>query len=328
MSDFAEKSDPNYRAVAKSPSWEHVFSVCCIVSDGEVYGKMRRLFAEQGFDSSLCEFLVCDNCEGNEFGAFEAVRSFMREAKGRYVVIAHQDVYPLDRAEKLIAKIEALQICHPTWGVIGNAGTGGESGAGGARSLATPGETCGISPPVVRVDSLDENLLIVRNGTGITVSSDLEGFHFYGFDICSVASRLGYSSHVLDFPWWHESMGTIDKAFFETRERLQQKLRLVHSSYSGRTTCASLYWGESVWGDFGADYGTMRLLEREAPRTDEARRIFMRLVAAKRWYFPPVFAAMSSCADFFNRCYYRLVWQVKTLRRAWDYRWNKMLGRS
>jgi hypothetical protein len=134
------------------------------------------------------------------------------------------------------------------WGIAGNAGVNDRKWPSVAGSLRMP-ESMGISMkmPHQQVSVLDENALIIRNGCGITVSADLEGYHLYGLDICSVAARLGYTSYALDYLWFHGSHGTIAEDFFASKVKLESKLRKYFSRTGAATTCTHVSWSPSKW---------------------------------------------------------------------------------
>jgi hypothetical protein len=175
----------------EEPVRAKTFSVCCMVNDWSQYEAMRAAWAGQGYTEELCEFLVCDNAGNQALSAFDAVRAFLREASGRYLLIAHLDVEPLEPAGRLLECIDRVEKADPRWGVIGNAGISVDTGRC-EMALEMPGRSFRLPSPFVKVSVIDENLMVLKNGTGITVSADLGGYHFYAFDLCSVATRLGY----------------------------------------------------------------------------------------------------------------------------------------
>jgi len=235
-----------HRVLSNNEECSCIFSVCCLVTRWKDYAAIRSAFELQGFDTSNSEFLVCDNSSGNNFDAYEAIRKFMKEARGRYTLIVHQDAYPLEHSSKLIRQLVELEKVDPLWGVVGNAGVNRRMWLRLVGALQMPGGAeISLDTPFAKVDAVDENVLIVRNGSGVTVSSDLRGFHLYGLDICSVAARLGMSSYVIDYRWYHGSYGTIGNDFFITRSALQRKLKAYFSITDSPTTCSYLSWSRN-----------------------------------------------------------------------------------
>jgi len=241
-----QPTEHKHRVLSTKEEYTYIFSVCCLVTRWEDYEAMRSAFELQGFDTANSEFLVCDNSSGNNFDAYEAIRKFLKEARGRYVVIVHQDAYPLEQSSKLMRQLVKLEKIDPKWGVVGNAGVNRRIWLRLVGALQMPeGAEISMDLPSAKVDAVDENVLIIRNGSGVTVSSDLRGFHFYGFDICSVAARLGMSSYVIDYRWYHGSYGTIEGDFFSAKGALQAKLKEYFSITDSPTTCSYLNWSRS-----------------------------------------------------------------------------------
>ena len=220
-----------------------VFSVCCLVTRYSEYAALRDVIKKQGFDESNCEFLVCDNSSGNRGSAFDAIRAFLRQARGKYVLLIHQDAIPLESAEALLGLIAQVEKHDPDWGVIGNCGR--QTGGRAALALEIEGRVTRVGQPFVHVSAVDENMMLVRNGAGITVSKYGEGFHMYAFDLCSVAARLGYSTYVVDHLWRHNSAGTIDEDYLVAKKRMEVKMRNYHRGQFAPTSSTTLCWSRS-----------------------------------------------------------------------------------
>jgi hypothetical protein len=348
MPDVSPRFDAKLVRPAESQVWPKTFSVCCVVNDWSLYSEHREALRAQGFDDRSCEFLVCDNSGSNNLSAFQAVRRFLQEATGQYVIIAHADTAPLEPMTKLISALENLTTVHPNWGVVGNAGVGGtvvdpvtgKKTFAHAFSVKMPDVGPLIEHPVVKVDCIDENVMIIRNSAGITVSNDLDGFHFYAVDLCLIARRLGYESFVVDFLWRHDSHGNMDSRFFEAREIIQEKLRRCYSQLRSPTCCTTLYWGPSVWEELESNLQAMRNLEADPARRLEAKKIFLERVSEQHKVFPLLcsisgatrhsqialsryakeFAGRVKCShrvlrDWF---YWRILWRAKiALRPIW-----------
>jgi len=200
-----------------------VFSICAMVTDWDEYAACLASFATRGFDDDQCEFIVLDNSQGNTADAYVALNEFLQAASGRYVILCHQDIVLLDHGiivlEERLAELTDLD---PYWAVCGNAGYA-EDGwpqvnlAHGGRDYIDPGKL------PARVVSLDENFLVVRREANLAVSRDLQGFHHYGPDLCIVADILGWNAYVIDFYLQHNSSGTVDDRYHQSRERIAAK---------------------------------------------------------------------------------------------------------
>ena len=82
-----------------------------------------------------------------------------------------------------------------------------------------------MGPLPAKVSALDENFIVVRREANLALSNDLEGFHFYGADLCIVADFLGRTAYVVDFHLRHKSGGKPDAAFYRMRKQVARKYR-------------------------------------------------------------------------------------------------------
>jgi hypothetical protein len=226
------------------------FSVCTLVTRMDEYERMLETFRSAGFTDG-CEFLYADNTGGNAYDAYKAFNLFLREARGRYVIVCHQDVELVhdDRAalEQRIAELEALD---PKWALLGNAGginltfkavwiTHGKDATFWREGERFP----------QRVQTLDENFILVKSEANLAVSADLSGFHFYGADACIIAEMLGFSAYVVAFHLYHRSLGTPDESFELARKELRRKYRRALRARYLQTTIARFYLSGPTLGD-------------------------------------------------------------------------------
>lgn len=217
------------------------FSVCTLVTDHAQHAAMRASFEARGFSGDTAEFLHLDNSAGNAWDAYAGLARLLDLARGRHVILCHQDVRLLDAgAAELSARLEALSARDPDWAVAGNAGIT-EDGDHAMRITDPhgPDQRRGTLP--ARVGSLDENFLVLRAETGLRPSTALQGFHFYGTDFCLRARQRGLTAWAIDFHLHHLSAGNVNTGFFQEQARFErhwgatlgQPLRL-------KTTCAKL----------------------------------------------------------------------------------------
>ncbi|RYG34272.1 MAG: hypothetical protein EOO01_32425 [Chitinophagaceae bacterium] len=195
----------SFLPLQKEPS-THSFSICTIVTRFDEYEEMKRSFEQCGFTGS-CEYIVADNSRQNQFDAFTAINQFLREAKGEYIIIVHQDVRCIDPMTRLQEILSNLTLSDDRWAVCGNAGAIGYHQD--LRYLVNGGKTVTHENLPARVYSLDENLLIVRRSAHLVVSADLQGFHLYAADLCLIADFLGYRCYVIPFMVNHLSLGNL-----------------------------------------------------------------------------------------------------------------------
>jgi hypothetical protein len=277
-------------------TWPHTFTVCVIVNNWKTYRKSREYFSRAGFSDANSEFVTVDNTAGNSTDAFKAIRMFLQTAHGRYVVVAHQDAYPLQPCQILSDRLNLLEQQDPMWGVAGNAGVTRESWPRQIGSLQMPSASLSMSEPFKRVLVLDENVLIIRNGSGVTVSADLEGYHFYGLDACLVAARLGFNSYVLDYLWRHDSEGTIGSDFLSSKHKLQAKLRAYCSSESLPTACTYVCWSRHLWERaLSSSRSFLQVFPQK--RLEEARRLLWKEGLRNPLFVPALCVAVIGLAS-------------------------------
>jgi hypothetical protein len=225
--------------IAVEKIYEKEFSICTLITDNEEYQQMKDSFVQQGFDEG-CEYLVADNIAVNKFNAFQAIRRFLQDARGEFIIIVHQDVRCNDNILKLKNVLGHLQQKDSSWAICGNAGARGYKEM--FYHLDNNGDVKRSKNLPARVYSLDENLLIIKNSAGLTISADLEDFHLYGTDLCIIADFLGYSCYVVDFMVRHLSKGNLD----QLEEHVPAFIRAYSHKLRERfvqTTCTKFYIG-------------------------------------------------------------------------------------
>ncbi len=228
------------------------FSICTLVTEHQQYADMVNSYLDAGFVTEHCEFLYQDNTKSNQLDAYEGLNLFLRTARGRYVILCHQDLLLHDDGiSRLREIIEEMNDLDEHWAVLGNAG-GAEPGKLAIR-ITDPfhGENARVGRFPVRTRSLDENFLLVKASSNLSLSRDIGGFHLYGTDLCLIADILGYRSYAVDFHLRHiggEAMKDLKKnassavtGFDATKRRFINKYRRAFRSRWIQTTCATLY---------------------------------------------------------------------------------------
>jgi len=198
----------SFKKIDATPiKYPFLFSVCTIVNDMDEYQLMRDSFLTNGFDED-CEFIIADNTKKNNFDAYQAISNFLKTSTGEYLIVVHQDVRTIDNKQKLLSCLEDLNKIDSSWAICGNSG-----GLGYHQTVLhithldqthTPIEK--LPHPVV---TLDENFLVIKKSTNLTISPNLKGFHLYGTDLCIIAKFMGYTSYVIPFMLLHLSEGNI-----------------------------------------------------------------------------------------------------------------------
>jgi hypothetical protein len=214
---------PKPVSVSSADEYPFRYSICTFVTKPAQYQSVLQSFVESGFSYEDCEYLYIDNSQSNVFDAYRGINKFLDIAKGRYVILCHQDVVLLsDGRSKLDELLGQLDRTDPNWALCGNAG--GISPGNVAIRISDPhAENQRTHTFPVRVHSLDENFIVARKDANLAVSGDLKGFHFYGAELCIIADILGYNSYVIDFHLRHLSRGVRDATFDKVRLAMVEK---------------------------------------------------------------------------------------------------------
>jgi len=222
-----------------------LFSICTIVNNHEEYLLMKESFETCGFNEN-CEYIIADNTENNQFHAYDAISRFIKESKGKYLIVVHQDVRCIDHKNDLLNCLDKLTRSDDKWALCGNAGGMGHHQ--NVLHINSDGKIIKHTNLPARVHSLDENLLIIKKDTNLTISSDLNGFHLYGVDLCIIADFLGYSSYVIPFMVKHLSLGNVKELKKQVPGFVTAYGKKLRSRYI-QTTCTNFYLSSSVFNN-------------------------------------------------------------------------------
>jgi len=190
------------------------YSICTLVNDHEEYNYMLQSFWNNGFIEPQCEFLHIDNSAKNKYDGFSGLNLFLRAARGKYIIVCHQDVELMhDGINELNNRIDELDIIDQKWALAGNAGGKYKGNFHDLAIRITDPHGANVSRGTLpcRVTSLDENFLLIKASANLTLSGNLHGFHLYATDLSIIASILGYNTYVIDFHLKHKSAGKIRK---------------------------------------------------------------------------------------------------------------------
>jgi hypothetical protein len=219
--------DPRYILDAESPG--PTFSVCALVQSQDRFDRLVASFRRLGFSDANSEFLAADNRAGNRFDGYSWQRALLAEARGRYVIFCHDDIELIeDGHDSLLAALDDLTARDPSWLLAGIAG-GRYRPAAQSRLMLTfhisdiygLDRRRGAMP--ARVETLDECFILMRRSRPVLPSLDLEGFHFYGPDLCLQAELQGGSAWAIDFHLRHHGRGTKGPGFDACRARFVTK---------------------------------------------------------------------------------------------------------
>lgn len=237
----------NYiKSIEQVEQFLYDYTICTLVTNMNEYQEMLRSFSDAGFINDRCEFLYIDNCNKNTFDAFSGLNRFLREAKGRFIIICHQDILLIDDDIVVLdERVKEISSLDPQWAILGNSGgvnikhrvmhvTRGN----GKREIEK------LLP--IKVQSVDENFIVVRNSANLALSADLCGFHLYGVDLCLIADILGFSAYVIEFNVLHKSDGNADIYFYKQLDNLKNKYTKGLRDRFMSTTITRFYLSGSI----------------------------------------------------------------------------------
>ncbi len=203
------------------------------------------------------ELITLDNTEGKFKSAAEALNHGGKQAKGRYMMFVHQDVYLcstswLRETEKILDSLANL-------GIAGIAGMSEKENSYRERqkNIIAHGD-----PPTIRlwgnliqkpeqIQTLDECLILIPRLVFNILRFDekiCDNWHLYGIDYCLSIKKLGFNAYVIPMFIQHKSIGISAKgpprilkigSLSEDYWRALRRTLKKHRSYYKRvyTTC-------------------------------------------------------------------------------------------
>lgn len=229
------------KPISKSRQYNYRYSICTLVTDEKEYLEMVSSFVEAGFTEDICEYLFADNTQENLFEAFGGINRFLQESQGKYIILCHQDILLHDDNRQVLdSRIEEMDSLDPQWAILANAGGINLKHIAMHVTQKTGNRLVEAKLPLKSISS-DENFILVKNEANLALSSDLQGFHLYGTDICLIADILGFNSYIIDFNVLHKSDGNADKSFYKIRTALKKKYRSAFKSRFISTTITRFY---------------------------------------------------------------------------------------
>jgi len=226
-----------------APQSPITFTLATLVTDATAYEAMCASLAKAGFTGKDIELLMLDNTHANRWCAYRGLNRALAEARGRYVVLCHQDVrFDRDGRAALEARLDELNARDPNWAIAGNAG-GVAPGQLAVRITDPHGPDQSDGPFPQRVATIDENFIIVRRDARVGFSRELTGYHLYGADLCLNAAVAGHTAYVIDFHLTHLSGGTKDASFAAAVAALAQKWSRAFRPRWLQTTCTLVHIG-------------------------------------------------------------------------------------
>jgi hypothetical protein len=201
-------------------------SVCTLVTKPIQYNDMVESFINKGFQQD-CEFLYINNIDSNNFDAYSSIRKFLLLAKSEYIIFCHQDILAIDTFETLNNCLITLNNLDSNWAIAANAG--GKHIKGVIKYLVDADGNKIVTPDLPQqVFAIDENFFIVKKSALLSISNNLNGFHFYATDMCLIADLLGYKSYVIPYLVKHLSHGNYDAHFQKQMKNARKKYQKAY----------------------------------------------------------------------------------------------------
>lgn len=226
------------------------FSVCSLVRDPIGYDRLLASFSRLGFTEENTEFLAADNRESNSFDGYSWHKILLAQARGQYVIFCHDDVELIEQGyQSLLTSIAWLDKTDPAWLLAGVAG--GEyrpkDNDRTKRALHISdrkGQNRRKGKVPSRVETLDECFMLMRRCKPVVSSYDLDGFHYYGPDLCLQAHILGGSCYAIDFHLRHYGNGRMGPSFNTLRKRFAEKYKTYFPNRMLHCTTGRVFLGD------------------------------------------------------------------------------------
>lgn len=236
----------NIARTVSQPVYGYEFSICTLVTRKDEYREMLESFLNKGFDKNSCEFLYIDNSTASLFDAYTGLNHFLQYAKGKYIILCHQDILVHDHDRQHLAdRIAEIESRDKDWAILANAG--GINFKWIATNL-TQGNGNRIKEKrlPLQTKTIDENFIVVKSSANLSLSNDLSGFHMYGPDLCLMADILGFTSYIIDFNITHKSNGNAGASFYKSKRAFMKK---YDHAFRGRfmATTITRYYVSGNW---------------------------------------------------------------------------------
>ncbi len=168
---------------------------------------------EHNFLASPCttrvdnQIVAIENIGGLHYPCLgAALNTGLDQAIHEVIAFVHEDVYlELEWQAKVNAVLNALETSDPQWGVLGAAGLD-RTGRLVGNFFDPHGSINSFSGNdlYARVQTLDEQLMIVRKSSGLRFDASIPGIHGLGSDLLFNASDKGLNCYVVNAPTRHK----------------------------------------------------------------------------------------------------------------------------
>jgi GT2 family glycosyltransferase len=217
-----------------------MISVVCVYNHKDILNEcLIKSLEFQNFDYEL---ILVDNSELKFKSASEALNNAVRNAKGKYIIFAHQDVYlksedSLKNTVKLLNSLKNLGVAGVAGKKINKKDIISNITAGG------PPEKVGISfETPLKVQTVDECLFIIpKSMFNINCFDEkvCDGWHFYAVDYCLSVMEMGFNIYLIPLELYHKSIGY---SFTTEYYSILKKLIKKHGKYYNTINTTTENW--------------------------------------------------------------------------------------
>jgi len=258
-----------------SSVYEYEYSICTLVTRRAEYEEMLNSFLNKGFDKKSCEYLFIDNSAHCKFDAFKGLNQFLQQAKGKYIILCHQDIIIHDHDRNhLTHRIIEIEQNDPNWAILANAG--GINFKWIATHLTQgSGNVIYEKKLPLQTKTVDENFMIVKNEANLALSHNLSGFHLYGPDLCLVADFLGFNAYIIDFNIIHKSNGNPDESFYRLRKTFIKKYNHALRARFMTTTITRYYLSGNFFWAWFCNLQPIKFLVRQYYKAFKPKKLYV-----------------------------------------------------
>ncbi len=241
--------DLGVRYISEPLEHDFTFSVCTLLARQESYERLLKSFRGLGFNEDNTQFLAVDNRGKNRFDGFSFVRRCLPECRGKYLIFCHDDIELVDDSyDELVSVLERLDEEDDRWVIAGLAGGEYDADLFSMKTVIYLSDKFakgkrGADRQHVKAGSVDECFFIMPRQRAIVNSIDLNGFHFYGTDICLQADFVGGNAYIIPFHVYHHGLANRDESFYSIYEDLVAKYRRFFRGRLVQTTTRKVYLG-------------------------------------------------------------------------------------
>ncbi len=212
-----------------------------------------------------------------------AYRAAMGDCRHDIAVFAHQDAYlPPGWLDQLMRSVETIEKNDAQWavlGVYGVAACGAQTGCVWSSGLDSV-FGCAFANPV-RVDSIDEVVIVLRRSSGVEFDAALPGYHLYATDLVQTALSRGMGAYVIYAPVVHNSRPVtyLGPDYFNAYRYVARKWRHrlpIHNNVAQLVAPGLAYWrirARHRWTEWRQSHLDRAALDRRYDCIELSRRL-------------------------------------------------------